>query len=40
MVRKNRSPGEQAGGSIAARMLLPENAPEFIYGVITIGILR
>jgi hypothetical protein len=37
MVRKNKPPAKQAGRSIAARMLLPENAPEFIYGVITIG---
>jgi hypothetical protein len=40
MVRKNKTPAEQAGGSIAARLLLPENAPELIYGVITIGIVR
>ena len=37
MVRKNKPDAEQAGGSISVRMLLGENAPEFIYGVITIG---
>jgi membrane protein YqaA with SNARE-associated domain len=37
MVRKIKPPAGQAGGSIAVRLLLPENAPEFIYGVITIG---
>jgi hypothetical protein len=37
MVRKSKPTAEQAGRSIATRLLLPENAPEFIYGVITIG---
>ncbi len=37
MVRKRKPTAALAGGSIAARLLSPENAPEFIYGVITIG---
>jgi membrane protein YqaA with SNARE-associated domain len=37
MVRKSNSPAERAAGTIGKRMLLPENAAEFIYGVITIG---
>jgi len=35
MVRKNRPPRSRPAVDLA-RLLLPENAPEFIYGVITI----
>jgi len=37
MVRKRNTAGERHTGTLSERLLLPDNAAEFIYGVITIG---
>ncbi len=37
MARKRNATAEKPSGPVSKRMLLPENAAEFIYGVITIG---